>query len=103
MSAVVNSACDAPSRSTTGANSITSPSAGSTPQPGGFRRLWRALKQLFHEMTGAMFAILAFAWLNNAFRAWTGDVARWLIALPMIVAAIFAFFAVSAFRRARKI
>jgi hypothetical protein len=70
---------------------------------GGFRRLWRALKQLFHEMTGAIFAILALAWLNNAFRAWTRDVAHWLIALAVVVAAIFTFFAVSSFRRARKI
>jgi type IV secretory pathway VirB2 component (pilin) len=102
MPAVVNTASGATSRSA-GANAQIGASSGSAPQSGGFRRLWRALKQLFHEMTGAMFAILAFAWLNNAFRAWTGDVARWLIALAMIVAGIFAFFAVSAFRRARKI
>jgi len=79
--------------------------ASSVPAPpqGGFRRLWRALKQLFHEMTGAIFAILALAWLNNAFRAWTRDTAHWLIALAVIVAGIFTFFAVSSFRRARKI
>ena len=45
--------------------------------PGGFRRLWRALKQLFHEMTGAIFAVLTIAWLNAAFRAWTRDAAHW--------------------------
>jgi hypothetical protein len=72
-------------------------------QPSGFRRLWRALKQLFHEMTGAIFAILSIAWLNAAFRAWTRDIAHWLIALPILVAIIFAFFSVTSFRRARKI
>jgi len=82
---------------TSGASSVPAP-----PQ-GGFRRLWRSLKQLFHEIIGAVFAILALAWLNNAFRAWTGDTAHWLIALAMLVAAIFTFFAVSSFRRARKI
>ena len=86
---------------TSGATPATTPAV--PVPPGGFRRLWRALKQLFHEMTGAIFAILAFAWLNNAFRAWTRDTAYWLIALAVIVAAIFTFFAVSSFRRARKI
>jgi hypothetical protein len=71
---------------------------------GGFRRLWRVLKQLFYEVTGAMFAVLAFAWLNTTFRAWTmTDAARWLLAIPACLAALFAFFAVSSFRRARKL
>jgi hypothetical protein len=86
--------------SASGASSVTS---GSSQPHGAFRRLWRALKQLFHEVIGALFAILALAWLNNAFRAWTRDVAHWLIAVAAVVAAIFAFFAVSSFRRSRKI
>jgi hypothetical protein len=69
----------------------------------GFNRFWRTLKQLFHELTGAIFAVFAFAWLNAAFRAWTRDVARWLIATSVIVAVLFAFFAVTSFRRARKL
>lgn len=70
---------------------------------GGFRRMWRALKQLFYEMTGAAFAILALVWLNMALRAWTRDTAHWLLAVVLAVAAIFIFFAVSSFRRAKKI
>jgi glycerol uptake facilitator-like aquaporin len=73
------------------------------PQQGGFRRLWRVLKQLFHEMTGAVFAVLALAWLNSAVRAWTRDVAPWLIGIAVGVAALFLFFAVTSFRRARKL
>jgi hypothetical protein len=74
------------------------------PRPAsGFRRLWRVLRQLFLEVTGAVFGVLSIAWLNAAFRAWTRDAAHWLIALPVLVAAIFAFFSVSSFRRARKI
>ena len=72
-------------------------------QPRGFARLWRVLKQLFHEFIGAAFAVLAFGWLSSAFRAWTRDLAHWLVALPIVVAAIFAFFAVTSFRRAKKI
>jgi hypothetical protein len=79
-------------------------SAATAPQQqGGFRRVWRALKQLFHEVTGAVFAVLALAWLNAALRAWTRDVARWLIGLAVAVALLFLFFAVTSFRRAWKL
>jgi hypothetical protein len=72
-------------------------------QPHGFRRLWRTIKQIFHEVVGAMFAVLAFGWLNSAFRAWTRDVAHWLIVLAVGVATIFVVFAVSSFRRSRQL
>ena len=72
-------------------------------EPRGLRRLWRTIKQIFHEVVGAMFAVLAFGWLNSAFRAWTRDVAHWLIALAIAVAGIFVVFAVSSFRRSRQL
>jgi len=50
-----------------------------------------------------MFAVLAFGWLNSAFRGWTRDVAHWLIALALAVAGIFVLFAVSSFRRSRQL
>jgi multisubunit Na+/H+ antiporter MnhB subunit len=82
----------------------TPPSFALAPnQPRGFRRLWRTIKQIFHEAVGAMFAVLAFGWLNSAFRAWTRDVAHWLIVLAVGVAAIFVVFAVSSFRRSRQL
>jgi hypothetical protein len=75
-----------------------------TPSQGGFRRLWRVLKQLFYEVTGALFGILALAWLNTSLRAWTTtDVARWLIVIPLSVAGLFAFFAVTSFRKAKTV
>jgi hypothetical protein len=72
-------------------------------EPRGFRRLWRAVKQIFHEVVGAMFAVLAFGWLSSAFRAWTRDVSYWLIAMAFAVAGIFVLFAVSSFRRSRQL
>ena len=82
----------------------TAASATTTPQQQrGFRRLWRVLRQLFHEVIGAVFAVLALGWLNAAFRAWTRDVARWLIGIAVAVAFLFVFFAVTSFRRARKL
>jgi divalent metal cation (Fe/Co/Zn/Cd) transporter len=68
-----------------------------------FGRLWRALKQLFHEVVGAVFAVLAIAWLNSLLRAWTRDAAHWLMALAGCVVALFVFFAVTSFRKARKL
>ena len=73
------------------------------PPQRGFRHLWRVLKQLFHEVVGAVFAVLALAWLNSIVRAWTRDVAHWLIALAAAVAALFLFFAFTSFRKARKL
>ena len=81
----------------------TATSAASTSPQGGFRRLWRALRQLFHEAIAAVFAVLALGWLNAALRAWTRDVVGWLIGLAIAVALLFAFFAVTSFRRARKL
>jgi VIT1/CCC1 family predicted Fe2+/Mn2+ transporter len=79
-------------------------SAPSTPADHtGFRRLWRVLKQLFYEVVGALFAVLSFVWLSSAYRAWTRDVAHWLIAVAVAAALLFAFFAVSSFRRARRL
>jgi uncharacterized protein YacL len=77
--------------------------AGRSPKLRGFGRLWRAIKQLFYESMGAIFAILALCWLNSALRAWTRDVAHWLIAVTVAVALLFIFFAVTSFRRARQL
>jgi hypothetical protein len=82
----------------------TAVSATNAPQSqGGFRRLWRALRQLFHEAVGAIFAVLALSWVNAAVRAWARDAARWLVAIPVAVALLFVFFAVTSFRKARRL
>ena len=81
----------------------TATNAAAVPAEGGFRRFWRAMKQLFHEAIGAIFAVLALAWFNSAFRAWTRDVAPWLIGVAVFVALLFVFFAITSFRRARKL
>lgn len=85
------------------AMSTPPPTTLQTSESRGFQRLWRTIKQIFHETTGAMFAILAFGWLNSAFRAWNRDVAHWLIAVAVAVAALFILFSVSSFRRSRQL
>ena len=83
-------------------STVANPASASAPQ-GGFRRFWRALRQLFHEAIGAIFAVLALTWLNIALRSWTRDVAYWLIAAAIAVALLFLFLAVTSFRKARKL
>jgi multisubunit Na+/H+ antiporter MnhB subunit len=70
---------------------------------GGFSRLWRTLQQLFHEVVAAIFAVLAFSWLNAAIRAWSRDAAYWLVAIAAVVGGLFLFFAFTSFQRSRKI
>ena len=80
--------------------------AGSASGPSearGFGRLWRVLKQLFHEAVGAVFAVLALAWLNSALRAWTRDLAHWLIGVSIAIGLLFIAFSLSSFRRARQL
>ncbi len=77
--------------------------SASVPRAGGFRRVWRTLRELFHEMIGALFAVLAFGWANAALRAWTQDAARWLVATPLAVCALMVYFAFTSFRRARRV
>lgn len=69
----------------------------------GFRRLWRVLKQLFHEAIGAIFALLALGWLNMALRAWTRDATHWLIGISIAVGLLFVGFSITSFRRARQL
>ncbi len=70
---------------------------------GGFRRLWRVLRQLFHEVIGAVFAVLALAWANAALRSWERAVPRWLVWTAVLVAVAMLFFSWTSFRRARRL
>jgi hypothetical protein len=80
-----------------------STAASATPQQGGFRRLWRVLRQLFHEVIGAIFAVLALGWFNAALRAWTRDAAHWLVGIAIAIGLLFVFFAITSFRKAQKL
>lgn len=70
---------------------------------GGFARFWRTLRQLFHELVGGIFGVLAFAWVQSAIRAWTRDVSHWLVAAACGVAVLLAVFSWTSFRRARQL
>jgi hypothetical protein len=75
------------------------------PQPPrkGFRRFWLALKQLFHELVGALFAVFALFWTQNAIRAWSMDAAHWLVGASAFLAILMAVFSYTSFRNARRV
>jgi hypothetical protein len=79
------------------------PANAQTNAKGGFARFWLTLRQLFHEIVGGVFAVLALAWLQSAIRAWTRDVSHWLVAAAIAVTALMAVFSWTSFRRARQL
>jgi hypothetical protein len=79
------------------------PAAHPAKRGGFFRALWRALRQLFHETTGAMFGILAFGAVTSAVRAWEHGATKWIVALPIVYALLMVYFSVTSFRSAKRI
>jgi len=79
-----------------------SPQAQAPPRRG-FRRFWIALKQLFHELVGGLFAVLALFWAQNAVRAWSRDAAHWLVGTAAFLAVLMATFSYTSFRLARRL
>jgi hypothetical protein len=77
--------------------------SGAAAPKGFFGRLWRALKQLFHEMTATVFAILSLVMLSSTIRAWQAGGTHWILALPLAYALLMAYFSVTSFRNARRV
>lgn len=67
------------------------------------RSLWRIARQLFHETTGALFALFAFVGAAAAWREWRRDGAWWLVGISAAFAVMMGTFAVAAFRSARRV
>jgi hypothetical protein len=67
------------------------------------RVLWRAARELFHEVTGAVFFILALAAVQASWRAWHNGAARWLVGMSVTYALLMIFFGVLSFRDSRRV
>lgn len=70
---------------------------------GFFRLLGRAARQLFHETTGALFALFAMLGALSAWREWQRGAAEWLVCLVAGFTLMMGAFAVAAFRSARRV
>jgi hypothetical protein len=75
-----------------------------TPPSGGFfRTLWRVIRQVFHESTGAIFLIMALFWTAAAVRQWREGAETWSWAALGGFALVFAGFGLSSFLAARRV
>ena len=70
---------------------------------GFLRVVWRAARQLFHEVTGALFALFAALGGFTAWREWQKGSARWILAVSILFALAMAAFAVTSFLRAHRV
>jgi hypothetical protein len=67
------------------------------------RTLWRVTRQVFHEATGALFAVFALAGAISAWRAWHRGEREWMVWLPVGFVVMMGLFAVASFRSARRV
>jgi hypothetical protein len=67
------------------------------------RVFWRLTRQLFHEATGAFFVIFSLWAAFAAWKEWRHRPALWLLAFVIAYAILMAGYAVSSFRRARRV
>jgi len=64
---------------------------------------WRVARQLFHELTGALFIVFAAYGGFVVWREWKHGPASWAIGFVVIYALTMAAFGFTAFRRARRV
>jgi len=67
------------------------------------RSFWKLTRQLFHEMTGALFALFAFSGALSAWRQWMHGRVVWLTALTIAYSLMMAAFSVTSFRSAGRV
>ena len=70
---------------------------------GFFGRLWLACRQLFHEVTGALFLVMALSWTASALRIWLRGATGWLWIVSAGFAVLMVFFGVTSFQHARRL
>ena len=68
-----------------------------------FRVLWRAARELFLEVTGALFFAIALAAIQSAWRAWHRGAPRWLVGVSAGYALLMIVFGFLSFRDSRRV
>jgi hypothetical protein len=67
------------------------------------RVLWRAARELFHEVTGALFFVIAVSALLSAWRAWHRGAGHLLVEMTAGYALLMILFGVLSFRDSRRV
>jgi uncharacterized membrane protein len=68
-----------------------------------FRVLWKAARELFHEVTGTLFFLIALSAIQSAWRAWHRGAGQWLVAVGAAYAVLMILFGVLSFRDSRRV
>ncbi len=68
-----------------------------------FRVLWKAARELFHEVTGTIFFLIALSGIQSAYRAWQRGSGQWLVGVSAGYALLMIFFGVLSFRDSRRV
>ncbi|HJY88427.1 MAG TPA: hypothetical protein VKE24_16450 [Candidatus Acidoferrales bacterium] len=63
----------------------------------------RLARQLFHEITGALFVVFAVVGAMSAWREWHKGSAEWLVGAAVGFALMMSAFAAASFRSARRV
>jgi hypothetical protein len=70
---------------------------------GFLRALWRATRELFHEITGTLFFLIAVSAINSCIRAWRRGAGHWVMGMGAGYALLMIFFGVLSFRDSRRV
>ncbi len=65
--------------------------------------VWRAIRQLFHEVTGAFFVIFTAIGAVGIWREWHGGGRGWVLGVSLGFTLMMGFFALTSFRNARRV
>ena len=67
------------------------------------RVLWKAARELFHEVTGTLFFLIALSAIQSAWRAWHRGAGQWLVGVSAGYAVLMILFGVLSFRDSRRV
>ena len=68
-----------------------------------FRVLWRITRELFHEVTGALFFVIAVSALESSWRAWHRGAGHMVVGVIAGYALLMVLFGILAFRDSRRV
>jgi hypothetical protein len=68
-----------------------------------FRALWRAAREVFYEVTGTLFLVIAVTAIQSSWRAWHRGAGLWLCGVSAGYALLMIFFGVMSFRDSRRV
>jgi hypothetical protein len=68
-----------------------------------FRVIWRATRELFHEVTGTLFFLIAASAIQSAWRAWHRGAGHWIVGMDVFYAFLMILFGALSFRDSRRV